>query len=137
MNLATDLPAIVQGAGVLQLSILVASAMVPKQLDWKGHFASLPKLLRQMYWIYGAYTAATILTFGLFSLLVPGDLAGGSRLARLVCGANAVFWGVRLGLQGVMDARPFLTKWWLRAGYHLLTLLFLAFTVFYAWLAVR
>ena len=131
------LPLAIQVAGALQVSILIASALVPQQLNWKEAFAVLPKLHRQMYWIYGIYTAAAILTLGLFSLFASADLAGDSRLARMVCGANALFWGIRLCLQGVMDAKPFLTRWWLTAGYHLLTVLFLAFTAFYGWLTLR
>ena len=124
-------------AGAGQVSVLVASALVPIQLDWRKSLAGLPKLLRQMFWVYGAYTAGGILTFGLFSLFGANDMAAGSILSRLVCGANAIFWGVRLSLQWVFDAEPFLTKWWLRVGYHLLTLMFSAFVVFYAWLAFR
>lgn len=139
MNLPFDipLPLAIQAAGALQISILIASALVPQQLNWKEVFALLPKLHRQMYWIYGIYTAAAILALGLFSLFASADLAGGSRLAKMACGANALFWGIRLCLQGVMDAKPFLTKWWLTAGYHLLTVLFLAFAAFYGWLALR
>lgn len=139
MNLPFDipLPLAIQAAGALQVSILVASALVPQELNWKEVFALLPKLHRQMYWIYGIYTAAAILTLGLFSLLAAEDLAGDSRLAKMVCMANSLFWGVRVCLQWVMDAEPFLTKWWLRAGYHLLTVLFFSFTVFYGWLALR
>ncbi len=139
MNLPFDipLPLAIRAVGALQVSILVASALVPQQLNWKEAFAVLPKLHRQMYWIYGAYTAAAILVLGLFSLLAADDLAGHSRLAQMVSVANSLFWGFRLCLQWVMDAEPFLTKWWLRVGYHLLTLLFLTFTVFYGWLALR
>jgi len=131
------LPLVIQCVGALQISILIASALVPGQLNWKESLAALPKLLRQMYWVYGVYTALAILTLGLFSLLAADDLAGGSRLARLVCTANAGFWGLRLPLQGVFDVTPHLTRWWLIAGYHLLTILFVSFTVFYAWLALR
>ena len=131
------LPLAIQAAGALQLCILIASALVPGQLDWKKSLADLPKLVRQLFWIYGAYTVMAILTLGLFSVVASDELAVGGKLARMVCGVNAIFWGVRLGLQPVLDAKPFLTKWWLTAGYHLLTLLFLSFTVFYGWLALR
>ena len=121
----------------MQLGILIASALVPGQLDWKKSLADLPKLVRQLFWIYGAYTVMAILTLGLFSVLAAEELAAGGKLAHMICAVNAIFWGVRLGLQAVMDAKPFLTRWWLTAGYHLLTLLVLTFTVFYGWLALR
>lgn len=53
-----------------------------------------------------------------------------------VCAYIAVFWGVRVALQGVFDVKEHLTAWWLKAGYFALTLLFAAFTVIYGWAAV-
>jgi hypothetical protein len=131
------LPTIIRAMGALQVCILIASAMVPGELKWRESLAKLPVLLRQMFWVYGIYTAMAILFLGLFSLLAADDLAADGRLARMVCIANCLFWGVRLSLQGVFDAKPFLTRWWLTAGYHLLTVLFLIFTVFYGWMVFR
>lgn len=131
MNLAQ----LIRLAGVGQLGILVASALVPFQLDWKTIFSALPRLHRQMYWTYGGYVVLAILFNGLVCLAAPAELAGGGRLARLVCGYIAVFWGVRLILQAVFDVKPFLTAWWLRAGYYLLTVLFAAFTALFAYAA--
>ena len=50
---------------------------------------------------------------------------------------GAVFWGVRLCLQAVFDVKPHLTAWWLTAGYHTLTVLFLSFTAVYGYAALR
>jgi hypothetical protein len=58
-------------------------------------------------------------------------------LARAVAGYGAVFWLVRLSLQPFLDARPYFTAWWLRAGYHLLTLLFTSFALILGWAAIR
>lgn len=66
-----------------------------------------------------------------------GELAGGSRLARAVCVYGAAVWGVRFGLQAVFDVKSHLSAWWLTAGYHLLTLLFVCFTLVYGYAAVR
>ncbi|MCO6044879.1 hypothetical protein NG895_13280 [Aeoliella sp. ICT_H6.2] len=120
-------------AGFGQLSVLAASALVPLQLDWKHEFASLSKLHRQMYWVYGGYVVLGIVSLGLISIACHDQLASGTPLARAVCGYAAAFWGIRLALQAVLDAKPFLTKWWLVAGYHLLTMLFVAFTAIFAW----
>jgi hypothetical protein len=122
---------LVAGAG--QLCVLVASALVPFRLNWREEFRPLSRLHRQMYWIYGGYVVLGIVALGLISLFNAEELAGGSGLARSVCGYGAVFWGVRLALQAVLDVRPHLARWWLAAGYHLLTLLFLGFTAVYAW----
>ena len=123
------------GAG--QLCVLVASALVPFRLNWARDLAPLPRLHRQMYWTYGGYVVLGIVALGGISLACADELAGGSRLGRAVCAYGAVFWGVRLALQAVFDVKPHLTAWWLTAGYHLLTVLFLSFTVVYAYAAVR
>lgn len=118
-------------AGAGQLSVLVASSLVPLRLDWRNRLAELPPLVRQLYWVYGAYTVMSIIMLGLICLTCSTDLASGTRLAKALCLYGAIFWGLRLALQTVLDAKPFLTTWWLRAGYHLLTWLFAAFTSIY------
>src|SRR5262245_61520943 len=42
-------------AGFGQLGLLIASTLVPFQLDWKNSLRDLPRLHRQMYWAYGGY----------------------------------------------------------------------------------
>jgi hypothetical protein len=131
------LPTMITLAGVGQLGVLAASALVPVRLDWKHTLAGLPRLHRQMYWVYGGYVVLAIIAFGLISVANADELAGGSGLARGLCGYIAVFWGVRLALQGVLDVKAHLTVWWLKAGYHTLTVLFLCFTLVYGFAALR
>jgi len=123
-------------AGFLQLSVLVASALVPVRLDWRNVFKALPKLHRQLYWVYGGYVVLGIIANGLVCMFNANELAAGSGLARCVCGYIAIFWGVRLSLQAVLDVKPHLSVWWLKAGYHTLTLLFASFTALFAWAAL-
>ncbi len=123
-------------AGAGQLSVLVASSLVPFQLDWKKELGSLSKLHWQMYWVYGGYVVLSIIAFGLISLFNPLELAGGTPLARWFCGYVAVFWGVRLCLQPVFDVKAHLTAWWLTLGYHFLTVLFVSFTAVYGYAAL-
>ncbi|NNJ28055.1 hypothetical protein [Alienimonas chondri] len=123
-------------AGVGQLGILIASALVPFRLEWKTAMAALPALHRQMYWTYGAYTAATILAFGLIAVGLPGELAAGTPLARSVCGFLALFWGARLCLLGVFDVKEHLVAWWLTAGYWLLNAVFFGLLLIYGAAAV-
>ena len=118
-------------AGAGQLGVLVASALVPFRLRWKAELSSLSRLHRQMYWVYGGYVVMAIVAFGLISLFNARELAAGSGLARGVCGYIAVFWGVRLALQWVFDVKEHLSAWWLKAGYHTLTVLFIGFTSVY------
>lgn len=124
MNLA-DLICLT-GAG--QLCVLVASAMVPFRLGWKNELACLSRLHRQMYWTYAGYVVLGIIALGFTCVFCADELAAGTRLARAFCAYGAIFWGGRLALQAFFDAKAHLTEWWLTAGYHLLTLLFLWFT---------
>ena len=126
----------VRAAGVCQLGVLIASALVPFRLEWRGVFAALPALHRQMYWTYGAYVAGTILAFGLLAAGLPGELAAGTPLARGVCGYLALFWGARLCLLGVFDVREHLTAWWLTAGYWALNVVFAGLFLVYGAAAV-
>jgi hypothetical protein len=123
-------------AGLAQLGVLVASALVPFRLNWRKELSSLSRLHRQMYWVYGGYVVMSIVAFGFLSILNAQELAARSGLARGVCGYIAVFWGVRVVLQGVFDVKEHLSAWWLKAGYLVLTVLFATFTVVYAWAAI-
>jgi hypothetical protein len=118
-------------AGVGQLGVLIASSLVPQRLEWRRSLAELPELHRQLFWVYGGYTVMSIIALGVICLTCSDELATGSRLAKAFCTFGAIFWGVRLSLQTILNARPFLTRWWLAAGYHLLTCLFVSFTAVY------
>jgi hypothetical protein len=135
--MADVLPTLITLAGVGQLGVLVASALVPFRLDWAHTLRVLPSLHRQLYWVYGGYVVLAILAFGLISLFSAEELASGSGLARGVCGYIALFWCVRLGLQGVFDVKEYLSVWWLRLGYHILSVLFLCFVLIYGVAAAR
>jgi hypothetical protein len=131
------LPTAMFFAGWAQLCVLIASTLVPVRLQWKTSLDVLPRLHRQLYWVYGGYVVLAIVANGLICIVNAEELAAGSRLARCVCGYLAVFWGVRLALQTVLDVKDHLSAWLLHAGYHLLTLLFAGFTAFFAFAALR
>lgn len=124
-------------AGLTHLISLAAILYAPINLRWDAELARLPRLLRQMCNVYQAYTGGTIVALGLVSLFCAPDLVSGTPLARAVCGYIAVFWGVRLALQRTYDFAPHLTRLSLRVGYHSLTGLFVVFTAFYGWIALR
>jgi hypothetical protein len=130
------LPSLIFLAGGAHLVILVASAMVPFRLSWRTELAVLSRLHRQMYWTYGGYVVLSIVAFALISMFNAEELAGGGGLARGFCLYVAVFWGIRACLQLVFDVKVHLTEW-LKAGYHLLTVLFMIFTALYGWAALR
>ena len=78
-----------------------------------------------------------IVTLATISLTCADELASGSRLGRAVCIYGALSWGIRVSLQPVFDVKEHLTAWWLKLGYHTLTVLFLFFTAVYAYAALR
>ena len=123
-------------AGAGQLTVLIASALVPFRLKWREEMRVLPVLHRQMYWTYGGYVVLSIIALGTISLFNAEELARGSGLARGVCVYAAVFWGIRVGLQPVFQVKQYLTTWWLKAGYIGLTFMFAGFTAIYSWAAL-
>ena len=131
-----ELATAIHVAGIGQLCVLVASALVPVRLRWKTILAPLPRLVRQLFWVYGGYIVLSIISLGTICVLNSNELASGSMLARWYCGYGAVFWGIRLSLQPILSAKEFLTTWWLRTGYHLLTVLFTSFTLILGWGAI-
>ncbi len=124
-------------AGLLHFFVLIASALVPQVLDWRRDLAQLHPLTRKMIWVHGIYIVFVIVGFGVVATWHADALAGGTPLARTVCAAIALFWGSRLLLQyGVLGASSLLEKWWLRLGYHGLTVTFGYFTFVFGWAAL-
>jgi hypothetical protein len=130
------LAGLILAAGAGQLCVLAAAALVPFRLNWREELRSLSRLHRQMYWVYGGYIVLSIVAFSLISLWNAEELASGGGLGRAFCLYVAVFWGIRVILQGVFDVREHLTSWWLKLGYHALTALFVSFTIIYGWAAL-
>jgi hypothetical protein len=119
--------------GILHFGILLASAMVPKVLDWKASLDKLDSLSRQLVWVHGLFIVLVIVGFGLLSILFAGELAAGTLLARGVCIFIALFWSARLIVQFfVFDAKPYLKSAFLKAGYHGLTVVFMYHAVVYS-----
>jgi hypothetical protein len=131
------LPYVLFYAGFAQLGVLIASSLVPLRLQWRTALDGLPRLHRQLYWIYGGYVVLGITFNGVITIINSDALADGSTLSRCVCGYIAIFWGVRLSLQTILDVKEHLTTWWLSAGYHLLTVLFVSFTLIFGFAAVH
>src|SRR6185436_10332771 len=105
--------------GTLHFCILLASALAPFALKWGINLALMPRLMRQMFWVYGAFIVLVIVGFGTLILTHPHEIAAGQPLARALSGFIATFWLARLGVQFfVFDVRPYLTHWFLTCGYH-------------------
>lgn len=121
-------------AGIAHFGILIASATVPKALNWRDNLRPLPLLLRQMFWVYGFFIVLMIVCFGVITLANTEALAKGEHpLARWVCGTITLFWFFRLLVQFfAFDPKPFLTTTFYRIGYHSLTVVFIYLTAVYA-----
>lgn len=125
-------------AGICHFGILIASALVPGVLDWKGELAKLAPLCRHVVWTHGAFIVLTIIAFGAVTVINAPALAGGTRLARTVCAVISLFWLARLGIQFFLfDAKPFLRTIFLKIGYHGLTVVFTFLVAVYGYAAMR
>ena len=121
---------LLQFAAVLQLSILIASALTPGVLDWRTNLAALHPFLRKLFWVYGAFIVMVIIAFSTLTFLHADAMAAREPVARSLCVFIAIFWGARSLVQfAIFDPRPFLTTWYYQLGYHALTVIF-AFLVF-------
>jgi hypothetical protein len=128
---------LLQLAGLLQFLILIASALVPRVLDWRKNLAGLDPFLRKLFWIYGIFIVLVIIGFATITLRHVDAMAVGEPLARSLCAFIAIFWALRLVVQiAVFDAPPFLTMWFHKLGYHGLTLIFACLLTIYSWAAM-
>jgi hypothetical protein len=128
---------LLQIAGLLQLSILIASALVPRVLDWQRNLAGLHPFLRKLFWVYGVFIVLVIIGFAALTFLNAGAMAAGEPVARSLCAFIAIFWAARLVVQfAVFDARPYLTNWFFKIGYHALTVLFTIIVLIYGWAVI-
>ena len=124
-------------AGTLHFCILLASALTPFALKWNANLALMPRLMRQMFWVYGGFIVLVIVGFGTLILTHAPDIAAGHPLGRALSGFIAAFWLARLSVQFfVFDARPYLTNWFFRCGYHGLTAVFSYFVAVFIWAAL-
>ena len=132
----TMLAPLIFAAGLGQLGVLVLLPLVPITLGWQKELQVLPRLHRQMFWVYSGYVALSIAAFAVLSIFNARELASGSSLGRGVCAYVALFWGIRLGMQAVFDVKEHLTGSWLKVAYIGLTAMFAGLTIVYGWAAL-
>ena len=125
-------------AGALHLGLLWAGATMPGAVNLRAHLASLPLLVRRLFWVYFTFIGLTLLSFGLITFFYAPALAGGAPLARALCGFLTAFWTLRLIIAVfVFDVRPYLTNWFYRLGYHATSVVFIYLTVIYTWVSLQ
>ena len=123
---------LLQLAAAVQLLILIASASTPRVLDWRKNLAVLHPFLRKLFWVYGVFVVMVIIAFAVLTFRHADAMAAREPVARSLCLFIAIFWGARLLVQfAIFDARPFLTNWFYKNGFHALTIIFAFLTFVY------
>ena len=123
---------LLQLAAAVQLLILIASASTPRALDWRKNLAVLHPFLRKLFWVYGVFVVMVIIAFAALTFRHADAMAAREPVARSLCLFIAIFWGARLLVQfAIFDARPFLTNWFYKTGFHALTIIFAFLTFVY------
>lgn len=128
---------LLQLAAALQLSILIASSLTPRALDWRSNLRSLHPFLRRLFWVYGVFIVMVIIAFAALTFRHADAMAAGEPVARSLCVFIALFWAARLFVQFfIFDARPFLTSWIYKIGYHALSVIFSLLVLVYGWVSL-
>jgi hypothetical protein len=122
-----------QIAGVLHLGLIAAGLSMPRVVNLRAHLATLPQFVRRLFWVYYAFIAFCLVSFGLLSFTFAGTLATGGGLARAVCAFLAIFWTIRLfAATFVFDVQSYLTNVFWRIGYTATNIVFICLPVIYA-----
>lgn len=82
-------------AAFTYLGLLAAGLVMSRVVGLPEHIRTLPKFIRQLFWVYYAFLGLCLTSFGLGTFFLADELASGTPLARAVCGFLAVFWAAR------------------------------------------
>ena len=120
-------------AGLAHVFLCLGSLFIPKLLEWKKNVASLPNLLRQMFWVYSGYTLMTNLFFGVISILSYQQLLDQSIESTSLTGFIALYWIGRVLIQFTYFDRKSVPRGTIYvAGEFALNTLFIFFTAVYS-----
>lgn len=118
--------------GVGHIVLSVASAVIPKALNWSRELEKLPTLLKQMFWTYAGYILVINFCFGLVSILGASELLNHSFLAKSITLFIGVYWLARVIIQFVYFDKTDAPKGFVfTLGEIGLVGLFVAFTLVY------
>ncbi len=125
-------------ASLSYLGLLTAGLLMPGVVGLRQHVRTLPRFIRQLFWVYYGFIGLSLICFGLGTFFLAEHLAAGTPLARAVCGFLALVWTLRL-VAGtfVFDLRPYLTNGWRRAGLTAANIVFACLPVIYGWAALK
>ena len=120
------------------LGIIAAGVTMPGVVGLRQHLATLPKFVRQLFWVYYMFIGLCLFSFGSGTYFLAGQLAADTPLARSVCGFLAIFWTLRFIIGTfVFDLRPYLTNRWRRLGLTAANVVFAGLPMVYGWVAFR
>ena len=125
-------------AALTHLGLIAAGLLMPGVVGLRHHIATLPKFIRQLFWVYYIFIGLCLACFGLGTFFLANELSAGAPLARAVCGFLALFWSVRFVVGTfVFDLRPYLTTPWRRLGLTAANLVFALLPIVYLWVALK
>jgi hypothetical protein len=102
-------PLILKLTALAYIGPLAAGLLMPGVVGLRKHIGTLPRFIRQLFWLYYVFIGLSLVSFGLGTFLLADQLAAGTPLARAVCGFLAVFWTVRwVAGTFYFDVRPYL-----------------------------
>jgi hypothetical protein len=94
-------------AGLIQIGDAGVNLLLPRPLRSRENLARVSPMIRQVFLVHWFYVLLTLVIFGAACLLFAPELTSGSPLARFLCGAMAVFWGLRIPIQLLVFDRDF------------------------------
>ena len=94
-------------AGLIQIGDAAVNLFLPAPLRTRENLGKVSPMIRQVFLVHWFYVLLTLVIFGTACLLFARELTGGAPLARFLCGAMAVFWGMRIPIQLLVFDREF------------------------------
>jgi len=118
---------LLRAAGAILLGLAALHPLMPARLRWKEELPRLSLLNRQMFLVHAYFIGLVLAMMGALCAFAPRLLVERGPLARLVCGAFAVFWFARLVVQWFVYDRSL----WREGGFNaFIHWLFTAFWIY-------
>ena len=118
--------------------VLIASFQVPYQLKWKTDLTSLTSFNRKLMWVHGGFAVYTIISFGVMTFVLHGEMLRGDRAAIALAFFIGNYWLLRI----IVDFTYYSQSDWPKGkqfviGHILLTSLFVFLSATYFAVALR
>jgi hypothetical protein len=86
-------------AGGIQAGIVFANFMLPRMLRVRDGVSTLPRFLKQVFYVHWIYIVIVVGFFIVLSFVFARELSGASALGRFLSAFIAAFWLLRIVLQ--------------------------------------